>query len=383
MNEGAIRLTEDIFPTVPVRQWVLSCPFYLRYLMAYDPRVVSAVLKIQTRAIAAWYKKKHKGLFNPRSLHTGSVTAIQRFGGALNINPHFHSLFIDGVYLKRNGSSPLYLRAAPLFDVDKEKILRRIVQKTINWLTSNGYIESELNVSPALAEIHAASVEYRISVGPRRGEKIQLFGPETYERKRRGEALGFCGFNLHADVRVKASSREKLERLCRYILRGPLSRERVHRVGGGKIAIRFKKPWSSGATHVIYTEEEFVEKLVALVPPRHANLVRYHGVFAPNARLRREVCPKRAPIEAIQKRVSQIPWAELLKRTFGIDPERCNRCGGKLRPIAVIVRYELIDQILKSLKIKSCRLALGESRDPRGPPNEWFSVDYDQLPTDW
>ena len=30
--------------------------------------------------------------------HTGAVTLIQRFGSALNLNIHFHMLFLDGVY---------------------------------------------------------------------------------------------------------------------------------------------------------------------------------------------------------------------------------------------------------------------------------------------
>ena len=157
----------------------------------------------------------------------------------------------------------------------------------------------------------------------------------------------------------------------------------MSRIGGNKVSIRFKKPWASGATHVIYTEEEFVEKLVALVPPRRANLLRYHGVFAPNAKLRSRVCYNEKSREEKVKRKSHIPWAELLKKTFGIDPEKCQRCGGKLRPIAVIMRYELIDQILKSLNIRSQRKYFCASADPRGPPREWFSEDYNQLPTDW
>lgn len=30
---------------------------------------------------------------------TGAVTLIQRFGSALNLNIHFHMLFLDGVYV--------------------------------------------------------------------------------------------------------------------------------------------------------------------------------------------------------------------------------------------------------------------------------------------
>jgi hypothetical protein len=34
--------------------------------------------------------------------HTGAVTLIQRFGSALNLNLHFHMLFLDGVYVERS-----------------------------------------------------------------------------------------------------------------------------------------------------------------------------------------------------------------------------------------------------------------------------------------
>jgi len=383
MSESAIKLTEELLPEVPIRQWVLSFPFFIRYLMAYDPKVVTAVLSIHTRTISSWYKSKHKRKYEKKSLHAGSVTAIQRFGGALNINPHFHSLFLDGVYRETESKDPQFLKSALLFDSEKEKILKKIVQRVTRWLSKNGYIEEDSKEPAALSALYAASVEYRIAVGPRRGEKIQLFGTDSGVSRNESGGLGYRGFNLHAGVKIKAQDREKLATLCRYILRGPLARERVNQIGGGKVSVRFKRPWSSGATHVVYTEEEFIEKLVALVPPRRANLVRYHGVFAPNARLRERIKLKEKSKDEKVKRVSQIPWAELLKRTFGIDPERCKRCGGKLRPIAVIMRFELIDQILESLKIKSQRKYCGSVQDPRGPPREWLSEDYDQLPTDW
>ena len=36
---------------------------------------------------------------------------------------------------------------------------------------------------------------------------------------------------------------------------------------------------------------ELIEKLAALVPPPRLNLVRYHGILAPNARARCLVVP--------------------------------------------------------------------------------------------
>ena len=42
---------------------------------------------------------------------TGAVTLIQRFGSALNLNVHFHMLFLDGAYLTRT-TPPVFRRIA-------------------------------------------------------------------------------------------------------------------------------------------------------------------------------------------------------------------------------------------------------------------------------
>jgi hypothetical protein len=36
MTEFAARLVDEVLPRVPVRQWVLSVPYRLRYLLAWD-----------------------------------------------------------------------------------------------------------------------------------------------------------------------------------------------------------------------------------------------------------------------------------------------------------------------------------------------------------
>ena len=41
--------------------------------------------------------------------------------------------------------------------------------------------------------------------------------------------------------------------------------------------------WSDGTTHLILSPLELIEKLATLVPPPRLNLIRYHGVLAPNA----------------------------------------------------------------------------------------------------
>jgi hypothetical protein len=86
-----------------VRQWVLSLPLPVRYLVAYDSALGTAVLGVFTRAVRAWYRKQAKTTHGVRETETAAVTVIQRFGGGLNLNPHFHSNWADGVW---DGSGP-------------------------------------------------------------------------------------------------------------------------------------------------------------------------------------------------------------------------------------------------------------------------------------
>jgi len=46
MAETAAHLVDHVFPIVPVRQWVLSIPFALRYRLAYDSGLLSARLSL-------------------------------------------------------------------------------------------------------------------------------------------------------------------------------------------------------------------------------------------------------------------------------------------------------------------------------------------------
>ena len=53
MAERAAHLMDHVLPTVPIRQWVLSLPFRLRYVLAFDHALSRKVLAIHVRALAA------------------------------------------------------------------------------------------------------------------------------------------------------------------------------------------------------------------------------------------------------------------------------------------------------------------------------------------
>ncbi len=57
------------------------------------------VLGIVFRVISMHLVKK--AAYSKKTARTGAVTLIQQFGSALNLNIHFHMLFLDGVYVDR------------------------------------------------------------------------------------------------------------------------------------------------------------------------------------------------------------------------------------------------------------------------------------------
>ncbi|MEJ2686489.1 MAG: transposase zinc-binding domain-containing protein, partial [Gammaproteobacteria bacterium] len=103
MAESAALLVDEVLPEQPMRQWVLSFPYQLRFLFASRPEIMGRVLGIVYRVIATHLTRPSGHIH--RTAHAGAVTLIQRFGGALNLNIHFHMLFLDGVYVARPDGS--------------------------------------------------------------------------------------------------------------------------------------------------------------------------------------------------------------------------------------------------------------------------------------
>src|SRR5262245_39991807 len=57
MAEHAATLVDDLLPQVPVRQWVLTLPYRLRYRLAWDHALCRAVLGVFARTLLAFYAR--------------------------------------------------------------------------------------------------------------------------------------------------------------------------------------------------------------------------------------------------------------------------------------------------------------------------------------
>jgi hypothetical protein len=168
-----------VFPEQPVRQWVLSVPYPLRFLFASRPEVMGRVLGMVYRCIATHLI--NKAGFSRKTARTGAVTLIQRFGSALNLNVHFHMLFLDGVFVERpNGTLRFRWVKAPTsgeFAQLTEALARRIGR----YLERQGLLERDAEYayltgdglqSEPIDALRGASITYRIALGPHQGRKV-------------------------------------------------------------------------------------------------------------------------------------------------------------------------------------------------------------------
>jgi hypothetical protein len=99
MAEQSAHLVDGVLGGLPVRQWVLTLPYRLRYALAWDHRLCRAVLRVFIRALLS-FESRRAGRRGIRGGAGGAVTAIQRFGSALNTNVHFHTLAVQGVFIE-------------------------------------------------------------------------------------------------------------------------------------------------------------------------------------------------------------------------------------------------------------------------------------------
>jgi hypothetical protein len=131
MAETAAHLVDHVFPRLPVRQWVVSFPKWLRYFMKKDPAVLSAALGIVLRIIEQSVRACCPGA-GPNA-RVGAVVFIHQFGSSLNEPIHFHIVVIDGVFEPSDNDAGVVFFEAMTLDestlAEVQATLRRRVLK--------------------------------------------------------------------------------------------------------------------------------------------------------------------------------------------------------------------------------------------------------------
>ena len=174
MAETAALLVDEVLPERPLRQWVLSLPYALRFLL------------------------RRAGLTRATG-DTGAVTLVQRFGSALNLNIHFHMLVLAGVYLPVAGGPPVFRHLPAPTGAQLQALARQIAARVGRLLERRGLIERDMEnawlagdgEAGPLDDLIGPSITCRIAVGPRAGpggvdSEVRARGNDRLRAVRRG-----------------------------------------------------------------------------------------------------------------------------------------------------------------------------------------------------
>jgi len=242
MSETTAHLIDNVLPHVPYRQYVTTFPHSLRFWLATSRHLTNVVHKIVTKMIMLYYvsKAEDRGIKDPVP---GGTTFVQRFGSALNLNIHLHSVVIEGVYSVTTGTPVFYPLPGPS-DEEVADIVEAIAHSVITALKKKGYLSEEgeeverpqsvdkiFAESEQLTAAAAASSSMRVAFGERAGHVVRKIGKGFGYDQEIALAQGkrcysVNGFTVHANRYIGEQERQKLEELISYCARGPFSDKR-------------------------------------------------------------------------------------------------------------------------------------------------------------
>lgn len=363
MCEVAAHLTDRVLPHVPVRQWVLSVPKRLRPYLHHDTEVAGAVLRIFLRAIRTTLRRTSPGA--PSHAQVGAVSFFHRFGSSLNPHPHYHLVVLDGVFSGAPDGEVRFHEASEL-GADHVRALEHVLQRRVlRDFRRHGLLDE--------ADAHDML---------------------TWQ--------GSGGFSVDASVRIDREDRSGIERLVRYWARPPFALERLHAFDGtaalaspeARLLYRLPRPDLEGRTELLLTPVELLERIARFVPPPRLHRHRYHGVLAPNARLRSAVVALGRPVTAEPEpgaippgsrspspepdspprpaSPSRIRWAQLLARIYDVLPLLCPACGSEMRVLAFLTDPPVVSAILLHLELPHLPPPVSPAR---GPPQRDLLLD--------
>ena len=263
----------------------------------------------------------------------GVVAVPQTFGSVLNVHPHAHCLASRGVWDEKGQWLPV-----PYVDTNAAEKL--FAHKIFHLLKSKDLLSDE---------------------------RLELL-------------LSFrnSGFSVDTSPTVWPQDTQGLERLCRYLLRCPVSLSRIHWTPGSKTLFYESKgshddPLLSHPKGESLDIFEFIARVLTQIPEPRKHGVHYFGAYASRTRVfqkkhgislhslgdnnssKYKTEPELSPKKRAALRKS---WARLIKRVYQVDPLKCE-CGGTLRVIGFITKHKVIRKILDHLDKRN-----GNSRAP-------------------
>jgi len=332
----------------------------LRVFFKFNRRLLGDLCRCALRSLSRYFEAAVSacthGNNDSMSVVTGSaltpgvIAAIQTFGDRINLHVHLHFLVTEG-------------------GVDEAGFFHKIPR--IDDLR--------------LAEIFAREV---LSMLVRK----ELLSPEWAERIL---SWPHSGFNVHSLVRAK--TKIEAERVGKYMLRPVLSLERLTFLEPeGKVGYRWGRDGPGQETEVM-DYLEFIARVTSHIPDKGQVMVRYYGLYA-NAHRGKVKKASLSPsvFRIVEEELRRLPskgWAALIRKphiglrsaamirkVYEVDPMICSKCGGRMKVIAFLTDFSVVDRIIGHLKLTFVaerppppQVASQELLMAADPPAEYFS----------
>jgi hypothetical protein len=349
-------LCEEILLDVPHRQWVFTIPKRLRPYFMHNRKLLAKLSLCAWQVLSDYLKTSIAADVTDESIKPACIIAVQTFGELVNFNPHLHIIASNGCF------------------------------------TNNGtFIEG---ISPNADDLHVpfAKAVFKML----RKEKVislaVIKNMATWQHS---------SFNIHCGSPVAFSDTGAIERLARYIIRAPISQERLKYIPGsngtGKVVYEGKTTYRVETFSAI----DFLARLTTHIPNKQEQSVRYYGYYSNKSRGMRAKAETASPeadtasgiadtspgigdstvdhIVSLTDNRSTLTrkrfkknWARLIQKVYDVDPLSCPGCGGKMRIISFVEEEAVIKKILSHLN-----LWLPQYHDPPDYPDYPGSLNYE------
>lgn len=312
------RLINRVIGNVPVRHAVLCFPPALRYVIGYDEALLTGGFSVLAEAMFNHQRRKAAQLFGVPwdRIHPGCAEVAHRASASLDTNHHVHGIFPDGVFIEREDGSLEFCRLPLPTEDEIAAVAHEACVAFCAVLNRRGFWQTTSQSS--------AIVEGILALPKRAGKPTKFFGQAAKDSEG-GVAPrdGAYAFHLFLGNAIEVEERPQLRHLVDYILAPPFYDYQLSLNTQGDVVLQLKRPRHDGTTHIVFKPFEFLDRLAELVPRPNANTVRYYGIYAPRARLRKH---------AVALRVGDAdPMTHV---TAGVMV--CPLCGKKLRRVSEV-----------------------------------------------
>ncbi len=229
-------LAEEVLEEVGHAQWVFVIPKMLRPYFLHHRELLGGLARTAWETVL----ELMRAAVGDEDIRPGMVTVVQTAGDLANWHPHVHALVSRGGW-NRGGEW------VPVGFVDEHSAELLFRHKVMRLLQGVGLLSDE---------------------------RIELLLSWRH-----------TGFSVHNRVRVEPEDQPAVERLACYIMRPPISLERVQWGGEGVVHYRAKgghggRTLPPGDAAEAFDPAEFVARVIMHIPEPRRHLVRYYGWYS-------------------------------------------------------------------------------------------------------